>query len=43
MKAARPGISDVPAKRWQQDAVRHCTELSDHVGLTFEPALPEPF
>lgn len=43
MKAAIPGFAHVPAMHWREEAVRHHTELSDHVGLTFDPALREAF
>ncbi len=43
MKAAIPSFAHVPAMRWREEALRHYTELSDHVGLTYDPALREAF
>lgn len=43
MKAAIPGFAHVPAIRSQEESVRLYSGLSDHVGLTFDPALREAF
>lgn len=39
MSAAMPGFDPVPPYRWQEETVRHYTQLATGVGLTYDPDL----
>ena len=39
MPAAMPGFHHVPPLRWQEEVIRHYTQLDGRVGLTYDPAL----
>ena len=43
MQAAMPGFDHVPDLRWQEETVRHYTQLDGRVGLTYDPALRQSF
>lgn len=43
MSAAMPGFENVPEMRWEQETIHHYVQLDGAVGLTYDPALKQPF
>lgn len=43
MPAAMPGFSNVPARRWQEETIRHYVQQADGVGLPYDPDLRVAF